>query len=48
MRCNVILAIAVIVAVAAVACTRELYRWLQNRRYSRAVRVETVRWGKSR
>lgn len=46
MRCNVILAIVVIIVVAAVASTRELHRWLQNRRYSHRVRFETAHYGK--
>lgn len=48
MRCNAIIAIAVIVVVAAVVGTRELRRWLQNRRYSQRVRVETVRYGQGK
>ena len=47
MRCNAIIVVVAIVAVASIAGIKELCRWLQNRRYKRNVRIETVCYGRS-
>lgn len=46
MRCNIILVIIAIILVAAITGVKELHRWLQNQRYRRIVRIETVRYEK--